>query len=54
MDIQTALTALWPAGQSETYTECRHCGTALETGDTRCPECGATELSHYELSATPD
>jgi rubrerythrin len=33
-----------------TIYECRHCGTTLDDEADRCPSCGGSETSRYEVS----
>lgn len=31
------------------FTECRQCGSRLDTGATNCEQCGSGEVAHYDL-----
>lgn len=31
-------------------SECRHCGTTVETGTEECPECDEEEIVRYYIS----
>lgn len=35
-------------GRSETWYECRACGTTLPADAEACPACGRTEIASYE------
>lgn len=31
-------------------SECRHCGTTVESGTEECPECGQAEIARYHIA----
>lgn len=33
-----------------TVSECRHCGTTVEPGAQRCPECGKEAIARYHVA----
>lgn len=49
MGVRTVLTRLLLTGGPEVIAECRHCGTTVDPGTDRCPECGTPEISRYEI-----
>lgn len=34
----------------QTVSECRHCGTTVEAGTKRCPECGHEAIARYHVA----
>jgi len=50
MDLRSAVVRLLPPERTlESLTECRHCGTNLDATADRCPACGRSEISSYDL-----
>jgi len=35
--------------QADTVSECRRCGTSVDSGADTCPECGSDEIARYEF-----
>ncbi|MFC6904984.1 hypothetical protein [Halalkalicoccus tibetensis] len=33
-----------------TVSECRHCGTTVDPGVTRCPECDGEAIARYHVA----
>lgn len=49
MDILEAARSHIPGLRPTAIHECRDCGVKVDEETTECPECGSTEIAHYEF-----
>jgi rubrerythrin len=47
--IKRVTTTVGGAGCDQ-FHECRRCGTRVDDDAETCPECGAADIAHHELS----
>lgn len=49
MSVHAVLNRLLQSDGPTVVVECRRCGTKVGSETETCPECGAAEISHYEI-----
>lgn len=49
MSVRTVLTRFLQSDGPTVVVECRQCGRKVDPETDTCPECGAAEISYYEI-----